>query len=299
MKSLAEILQHLFTPAHRRPIDEHLLREEATREMITEAEELLNRMTDKADGKNRKQTIKRKQKNWLIKVKVTQQTIKVFMKDTKFSNSAVHKRITIVCFRKYVKSKDGVGICKMASIHYVKDGRAHVRSIKESPLFQGIFFRIHRLDEAFIHGGSLPSLEVTASSLKHQASLTEDVRLLHDEAKRYVDTLKTFTVDPLIENRLVKLIEQLKKLQADFDLLDYEEKHTVRRMFRQDIPQLMNTFLALSLKHQLEQKEDVFVSLSRMELTLIDFQEQLEKARMEKMEHLIRLQTLRYERQNR
>ncbi|WP_100407273.1 hypothetical protein [Bacillus solitudinis] len=296
MNMLANTLLEMFTPAHRRPVDEHLLRDEATRLLISNTEQLLNVMIEKANGQNKKLTFKRKHKNWRLKIKASQKFIKVIMNDSKHSTAPIHKRMTIVCYRKYIKSKQGVGFCKEATIQYIKDGRAHVRSIKESTTFHGVFFRIHRLDEALIHGG--PPLQThTNYSASFQGTLTEDVRILLDETKRYLESINVFSLDPLIESRLKRIADQASKLEVDFQLLDFEEKHTVRRMLREDIPHLMNAFLSLSLKHQLEQKEEVFVTLSKMELTLIDYQEQLEKSRIERINHLLRLQAIRYERE--
>ncbi len=301
MRTLSESSFFRFlTPAHRRPVEEHLLRDEATKKLLTQTENLLDNIIQKSDGYNRKRSIRRKQKEFHIKVKITHKLIKVTLSDTKHSRSPVHKQFNIVCYRKYRKAKNGIGVCKEATIHYVKDGRAHIRSIRDSSLFHGIFFRIHRLDEAYVHGGERDkagSLELLATQERRLLDTqSDDLKLLYEESKRYVDSVKQFSVDPLIENRLLRLLTQVSKLQDDFDLLDYEEKHIVRRMLREDIPKLLNTFLSLSLTHQLEQKEKVFVALSQMELTIIDYQNQLEKARVERMNHLLRLQELRYRR---
>jgi hypothetical protein len=285
-----------LTPAHKRPVEEHLLKDAATQTLIHQTEDLLERMLERADGQNKPRIIRRKHKAYKIKIKINHKQILIKMNDTKHTNAAIHKRITIICYRKYLKAKNGVGLCREASIHYLKDGRAHVRKVSDSPLFNGLFYRIHRLDEAYSNGasGALTPLELNSlqsAGLSHQ----QDFRLIRQEASRYLDTVKQFTVDPLIENRLQRILRQTEKLQEDFELLDYEEKHTVRRMLKEDIPKLLNTFLSLSVKNQLDHKEDVFVSLSQMELTLISYHEQLEEKRMEKMNHLLRLQKIRYE----
>lgn len=285
-----------LTPAHKRPVEEHLLKDAASQKLIHEAESLIERMIEKADGQNKQRVIKRKHKEFVIKIKLTHKQITLKMNDTKYTNSAIHKRITITCYRKYMKAKNGVGVIREASIHYLKNGRAHVRQVAESTLFNGLFYRIHRLDEAYTNGTSSALTLAEVNSLKAPAlNKQQDISLIRQEAIRYLDTVKKFSVDPLIENRLTRIIKQVEKLQEDFDLLDYEEKHTVRRMLKEDIPNLLNTFLSLSMKNQLDHKEDVFVSLSQMELTLITFYEQLEEKRREHMNHLLRLQKLRYE----
>ncbi len=295
-------IQTFFTPAHKKPVDEHILRDRTTRNLIEDTEELLVRMVKNAPPHNKKRTIRRKQKEWLVKVKVTHTFITVTMMDLKHSTSPIKKRIVITCYRKYMKANDGIGVCKEASIRYVKDGRAHTRSVRESPLLNSLFYRIHHLDLAFSNervGPDQTSKELLLNQQQLlQSTSPNDVTLLVEEAKRYIDTVKQFTVDPAIANRLQRIIGQAHKLQNDFTLLDFEERHTVRRMFREDIPSVIHTFLSLSLKHQLEQKENVYVALSKMELTLIDYVEQLEKLRVERMDHLLKLQSLRYNRQS-
>ncbi|WP_413380623.1 hypothetical protein [Alkalihalobacillus sp. 1P02AB] len=288
-----------FTPAHKRAVDEHLLRDEATTKLIKTGEKLIDHLISKAPGYNQKRSLRRKQKQSVVRLKINHKFIKLQLLDTKYSVSPIQKRITIICYRHYVRAKNGVGICKEASINYMKDGTWHVRSLKQSSLFQGIFFRIHRLDEAFSQGqnqteGSLELLDKQKELLG--TSKTDHLPLLLEESKRFFDSVEQFSINPLIQNRLERLIKQASKLSSDFDLLDYEEKHIVRRMFKEDVPKLLNTFLSLSLKNQLEQKENIFVTLSKMELTLIDYHNQLEKARVEKMNHLIRLQEMRYNR---
>lgn len=293
-------IQDFFTPSHKKPVDEHILRDRTTRKLIEDTEELLMRMTQNAPPSNKKRTIRRKTKEWTIKVKVNHTFITVMMFDQKHSPAPIKKRIIITCFRKYMKAKDGVGVCKEASIRYMKDGRVQTRSVRESPVLHTLFYRIHHLDLAFANEQVTPGTTSQAILANQQQLLKTatgtDVALLVEEAKRYIDTVKQFTVDPTIENRLERLIHQAHKIKDDFELLDFEERHTVRRMFREDIPSLLHTFLSLSVKHQLEQKEKVFVALSKMELTLIDYTERLERLRVERMDYLLKLQSLRYER---
>ncbi|ARK30375.1 hypothetical protein [Halalkalibacter krulwichiae] len=288
-----------FTPAHKKTVDEHLLREKTTRNLIEDTEALLERMAANAPSYNKKHSMRRKQKDWLIKVKVNHNLISVIMMDLKHSPSPIKKRFVIICYRKYMKSKDGVGVCKEASIRYIKDGRAQVRSIQQSPLFHAIFFRIHQLDLAYSNelvSIGQPSTEVLANQeTLLQASPTNDLTILLEESHRYIHTVKQFSLDPVIESRLSRVLKQAEKLKDDFLLLDFEERHTVRRMFKNDIPTLLHTFLSLSVKNQLEHKENLYVTLSKMELTLIGYVERLEKLKVERMDHLLKLQSLRYD----
>ncbi|WP_332693154.1 hypothetical protein [Halalkalibacter lacteus] len=289
----------IFIPAHKKQVEEHLIRDTTTRKLIDDTEELLIRIAEKAPSSNQKKTVRRKQKEWLIKVKVTHTFISVVMIDAKHSSSPIKKRFVIKCYRKYMKAKNGVGLCKEATIRYMKDGRAHIRSIRESPMFHNLFYRIHHLDLAFSNDQvtfDQPSKKLLVNQ-QHllQETNTNDVTYLLEEAKRYVQTVKQFSVDPVIESRMHRLIQQAQKLQEDFLLLDFEERHIVRRMFKEDIPSMIHTYLSLSLKHQLEHKENIYITLSKMELTLIDYVERLEKLKVERMNYLFQLQTLRYD----
>ncbi|MDT8859942.1 hypothetical protein N0O92_06830 [Alkalihalobacillus sp. MEB130] len=289
----------MFTPAHKKPVEDHIIRDTVTRKMVEDAEELLMRMAKNAPPSNQKKSVRRKQKEWTIKVKVTHKWISVIMLDQKQSTSAVKKRIVIVCYRKYMKAKNGIGVCKEASIRYMKDGRAQIRSIRDSSLFQSTFYRIHQVDAAFSND-SITYEQTSKELLTNQQTQLQDTKstdllYLLEEAKRYVQTVQQFSVDPLIESRMQRLIQQGEKLQDDFSLLDFEERHVVRRMFKEDVPTIVHTYLSLSLKHQLEHKEDLYVALSKMELTLIGYVERLEQLRVQRMNHLLKLQQIRYD----
>ncbi|WP_062046882.1 hypothetical protein [Bacillus sp. JCM 19034] len=297
MKLMHE-LRSFFTPAHKKPVEEHLIRDSTTRRLIEDAENLLVRISENKPKNTN--VIKRKQREWSIKVKLKQQMIHVIMTDSKHSTAPIKKRFTIICYRKYVKANDGVGVCKEASIHYLKDGRSHTRSIKDSPLFQTLFYRIHYLDSVLSNEISTIT-ESPKSLLQHQEQLlkTSDHNQLHvliDEAKRYKQLLAKFQVDPSIEHRLARILEHSSMLVEDFAMLDFEERHTVRRMLREDIPSLLHSYISLSTKHRLEQQENVYLTLFKMELTLIDYKEKIEKERVARMDQLFKLQSMRYDR---
>ncbi|MBM7840221.1 hypothetical protein JOC54_003501 [Alkalihalobacillus xiaoxiensis] len=286
----------LFTPAYKRPVDDHIIQDETTIRLINDTERLLKRMTDNATGKNERKSVRRRQKDWDIRVKVSYNQIRVLVSDTKQSSSPVHKRFRIVCFRKYVKAVDGVGKVKESTIHYLKDGRMHVRSLQNVSQLKGIFHAIHLMDLAYvgtkINDVSLERLNGHEKQLKSEQA--NDIKFLAQEAKRYVQAMDTLSIDPMLDNRLKRILSHVSKLEDDFQLFGYEDKHTVRRLLREDIPNLMGAFLALSKKNQLEQRDNVFVSLSKMELSLISLKEDLEKTKIERMEHVMRLQELRY-----
>ncbi|WP_169871022.1 hypothetical protein [Shouchella patagoniensis] len=289
-------LLDFFTPAHKRPVDDHIIQDETTIRLLNDTERLLKRMTDNATGKNERKSVRRRQKDWDIRVKVSYNNIRVIVADTKHSRSPVHKRFRIICFRKYVKSTDGVGKIKEATIHYLKDGRMHVRSLQNVSHLKGVFHAIHLLDLAYVGTKvtdvSLERLNGHEKQLKSEQA--NDIKFLAQEARRYVQAMDTLSLDPMLDNRLNRILTHVSKLEDDFHLFNYEDKHTVRRLLREDMPNVMGAFLALSKKNQLDQRDNVFVSLSKMELTLISLQDDLEKIKVERMEHVMKLQELRY-----
>lgn len=78
-------------------------------------------------------------------------------------------------------------------------------------------------------------------------------------------------------------------------MLEIEERYTIKRMLSEDIPNLLHTYLSLNAANQLAQKENLFVALSKMELTLMRYAEQLEQLRLQKMEHIIKVNEQRYD----
>ncbi|MFB4211417.1 hypothetical protein ACE1TH_05800 [Shouchella sp. JSM 1781072] len=289
-------LLDFFTPAYKKPVDDHIIQDETTTRLINDTERLLKRMTDNATGKNERKNIRRRQKDWDIRVKINYNYIRLIVSDTKNSRSPIHKRLRIVCHRKYIKSSNGMGKVKEATIHYLKDGRMHVRSLLNVSHFKGILYGIHQLDLAYV--GTKTS-EVSLERLSgHEQQLkseqANDIRVLVQEANRYVQAMDTLSIDPMLDNRLQRILTHVGKLEDDFHLFDFEDKHTVRRLLREDIPNLMGAFFALSKKNQMEQRDNVFVSLSKMELSLIRLTEHLEKTKVERMDHVMRLQELRY-----
>ncbi|MCD8500904.1 MAG: hypothetical protein LRY71_03515 [Bacillaceae bacterium] len=109
------------------------------------------------------------------------------------------------------------------------------------------------------------------------------------DLKRITTHSAKLTFDPIIEKKLTLILSQIEPIVPDFHLLDIEDRHIIKRMLKDDIPKLLHSFLSLTIQQQLEQKEKVFIALSRMELKLISLKKELEKMRLEKIEHLLKL----------
>ena len=285
-----------WLPDHIRPVEDRYLSDEASRILISEAEKLLETLIEHAENGADIKALRKKEKAYRIYCKVKRRKIKLLLYDTKYSSALVKKRIHIECFRKYIKAVNGVGKCTHTSIHYIHQGETYVRSIKKSPFVQPLLYKIDMLDDAllgqFIDKSRLTSFQ-GAIKEKNQDAIT----LLQD-MKRVVNYQASHTLDPLLESRLVRIIEEAEKIITHYDLLEIEDKHLIKRLLRNDIPKLMHTYLSLSAKNQMLSKEDVFVSLAKMELTLLSVVEQVENSKLTQLQHLLKLNERRYSSKN-
>ncbi|WP_096200863.1 hypothetical protein [Bacillus sp. FJAT-45350] len=280
-----------FLPDKHKPVDERLLSDEISSELIFSGEQLIDSVINKSDGQNKNRTItKKNDKRFKITLKISKKRIKIILMDTGASTAPIKKRIQIECFRKYFKSTNGIGKCKEASINYIDSKKTFVRSVRKSSHLQSIFYKIDMLDDALM--GQLIN-DTSSTQVKTLKTGSEEGQLIL-ELKRITNHKSTLGLDPLLENKVSRILKESEKLFPDFSLLDIEERHIVRRMLREDIPNLIHTYLSLSPKNQLLQKEQIFITLSKMELTIISYVERMEKAQIQHLEHLVKLNNLRY-----
>lgn len=285
----------IFVPDRFRPIDDRILSDSYSQSLIKETEHVLDKLIEQSNKYNANRTIRKRQLEYKILIKIKKKKISVVFQDTHLSKSNIKKKIYLQCYRKYFKSHKGLGKWIESTIHYVEDGKTYVRSVRKSAMLQAIFFKVDRLDDALM--GQLISENVDTAQAKVNIPIQEkelEVKQIFLETKRILTHKDSWSLDPLIENRLQRILQEADKLLPDFSLLDIEERYTVKRMLGEDIPNLLHTYLSLTPEHQLKQKENIFVTLSRMELTLIDLTSKLENARLEKMEHLIKINEKRY-----
>ncbi|WP_209122656.1 hypothetical protein [Alkalihalobacillus sp. BA299] len=281
-------------PDRLRPVQDEILLEEATLYTLHEAERILEHVIQQSSKYSKNRTVKKKHHEYVITVKIKKKMISLIIFDTYYSKSKFKKRIYIQCYRKHFKADHGVGKCKEASIHYTKDKKTYVRSVKKSPYTQNLFYKIDKLDDALLGQLIQNEKEANYPSRINQLKSNDQVKSLVIETNRLISHTRKLHIDPLIEKRLEHIIDHTEALLPEFSLLEIEERHMVKRMLNDDIPNLIHTFLSLSPENKLEQRENVFVALSKMELTLIRLKEDLEKARVERMEHLLKLNYLRY-----
>ncbi|MEB1806767.1 MAG: hypothetical protein LPK26_05655 [Bacillaceae bacterium] len=282
-------------PDRLRPVQDEILSDEATLETLHEAERILEHVIKQSSKYSKNRTVKKKHHEYVITVKIKKKMISLTILDTYYSKSKYKKRIYIQCYRKYFKADHGVGKCKEASIHYTKNKKTFVRSVKKSPYTQNLFYKIDKLDDALL--GQLiqsDNEEENYIPQTNQLKSNDQVKSLVMETNRLISHTRKLHIDPLIEKRLEQIIDHTEVLLPDFSLLEIEERHMMKRMLNEDIPNLVHTYLSLSPENKKEQRENVFVTLSKMELTLILLKEDLEKARVQRMEHLLKLNHLRY-----
>ncbi|MDE5411848.1 hypothetical protein [Alkalihalobacterium chitinilyticum] len=282
-------------PDRLRPVQDEILSDEATLETLHEAERILEHVIKQSSKYSKNRTVKKKHHEYVITVKIKKKMISLTILDTYYSKSKYKKRIYIQCYRKYFKADHGVGKCKEASIHYTKNKKTFVRSVKKSPYTQNLFYKIDKLDDALL--GQLiqsDNEEENYIPQTNQLKSNDQVKSLVMETNRLISHTRKLHIDPLIEKRLEQIIDHTEMLLPDFSLLEIEERHMMKRMLNEDIPNLVHTYLSLSPENKKEQRENVFVTLSKMELTLIRLKEDLEKARVQRMEHLLKLNHLRY-----
>ncbi|MCT8138959.1 hypothetical protein H1D32_15310 [Anaerobacillus sp. CMMVII] len=162
---------------------------------------------------------------------------------------------------------------------------------------QGILYKLDMLDDALI-GRLVKNNEHEIRPQATNSPLTEkqeELRNLLVEMKRITNHNLSLAVDPMIEHRLGRVLQHIEKITPDFHLLDIEERHMIKRILREDLPNLLHSYVSLSQLQRLEQKENVFVAISRIELKILRIVDQMEKMKLERMEHLLRLNKVRYE----
>ncbi|SDN35725.1 hypothetical protein [Alkalicoccus daliensis] len=283
-----------FLPSYMKPLDEPGLMNEHTREFVYEAEEFISDLAALSELPRVNKTFKRSIQGFTYKIKIKQRKIHVEMIDTQKSASAMKKRVFITMFRSHIKQESGTGKLIDSTIYFQKDGKTQVRSVRKHPLFQSIFYHVHRLDLS-IAGEPLPKELPQSEPVAQSTNMT-----IAQEAASLVDALsdaqKRFKhLDHPLLLQLDKMYGSMQKTSEEYSLLDVEEKHHLKRMILHDIPNLLQTYDSLSNEQKKESYPRVQQSLLNM-FQFIDKQaNDLQATRMERMEHLLQLNDLRYD----
>lgn len=287
----------IFLPNRYRLVDDEILADEYSLKLLTETERILDKLIEQGNKYNSNRTIRKKHLEYKITIKIKKKKISVTIADTHLTKSRYQKKIFLQSYRKYFKTNKGARKWIDTTIQYTKNGKTYVRNVAKSPFLHAIFYKIDRLDDALI--GQLIAAPVDQLSYTtHQIEKDSEIKQLYLEAKRLFTHNKQLAIDPLIENRLKRILDETEKILPDFSLLEIEERYTIKRMLNEDIPNLLHTYLSLSVSNQIAQKENLFISLSKMELTLINYSEKLESLRLNKMEHIMRVNEQRYDTNN-
>lgn len=287
-----------WIPDRLKPVPLDIVSDQYSQTLIKETEIFIEDIIQLSETEKTNRIFKRKSKEYKLSLKIRKKRMKLDISDQKGAMSPIKKRVIIDLYRKIYKTKNGVGKIVDATIYYSYQGTNFVRTIKQSSPFHGIFYKLDMLDDAMIgrlmKDSSQPfdRISTNHSTLDNK---NEEVLKLMLELKRITTHAEKLTLDPIIERKLNSIISQIDPIIPDYHLLEIEDRHVIKRMLKDDLPQLLHSFFSLTLTQQLEQKEKVYVALSRIELKLISLIRDLEKMRLEKIEHLLRLNEVRYD----
>jgi hypothetical protein len=284
-------------PNYMKPLDEPALLNEHTKEFVYEAEEFISDLSALSELPRLNKTFKRSIQGFAYKIKIKQKKIHLEMADTSKSPSNIKKRVYITIYRKNVKMENGFGKIIDSTIYYHLNGKAVVRNIRKHPLFLSLFHHIHRLDLS-LSGETVNVEEIRDHPVQEEQNLApaEDekgqVKILLSSAEH---TRKYYrAVAPDVEKRLEIIYAELLRCTEEFHLLDLEEKHHMKRMIQHDLPNLLNTFQSLNETQKEEKYKEMISTLSNMTNFLRKQADDLQSTRMDRMNHLLKLNELRY-----
>ncbi|OIJ14758.1 hypothetical protein BKP37_07195 [Anaerobacillus alkalilacustris] len=286
-----------WLPDRLRPVKEVIISDQYSQALLLETEKFIDDIIQVTEIERMNRVFKRKTTQMKLQIKIRKKRLRIDICDQKLSEAPIKKRIIIEVFRKIYKTKNGTGKVLEATIYYSYQGKSYVRSVKRSPFLHGIFYKLDMLDDALI--GRL--VKQNEQEIRNQATNTsptekqEEIRNLLVEMKRISNHNHHLAVDPIIENRLGSIIQQIDRIVPDFHLLDIEDRHTIKRVVREDLPNLLHSYLALTQIQQLEQKENFIVAIARIETKIISLIKQMETMKLDRMEQLFRLNKIRYD----
>ncbi len=284
-------------PDRLKPVKDEYISDQYSHALFTETEKFIDDIINLSEMERINRVFKRKTTQFKILLKIKKKRMRLDICDQRGSESPIKKRVIIDIYRKIYKSTNGIGKVVEATIYYTYQGQSIVRSVKRSPYFQGIFYKLDMLDDALI-GRLVKTNEHEVRPQAIQSPPTEkqeELRNLLVEMKRISNHNHSLSVDPLLENRLNKVVQHIEKITPDFHLLEIEDRHMIKRVLKEDLPNLLHSYVSLTPLQQLEQKENVFIAISRIEVNILKIIDHMEKAKLERMEHLLRLNKVRYD----
>jgi glutaredoxin-related protein len=289
-------------PNYMKPLEEPSLLNEHTKEFVYQAEEFISDLSALSELPRIDKTFKRSIQGFSYKIKIKQKKIHVEMVDTNKSSSNIKKRVYISTYRKNIKMENGFGKILDSTIYYHIEGKTVVRNVRRHSLFLSIFHHLHRLDLS-LSGETFNQEPVKISSenekeqqLKPTADHQDQVKALLSSAEH---TYKQFrTIDQKVDQSLKDILTEIKRCNEEFQLLDLEEKHHMKRMIQHDLPNLLNTYDSLSENQKKYTYNEMVSSLKSMRSFLQLQANDLQETRMDRMNYLLKLNELRYDSNN-
>ncbi|CAM3723506.1 hypothetical protein [Alkalicoccus chagannorensis] len=287
-------------PNYMKPLDEPSLMNENMREFIYEAEEFISDLAALAELPRMNKTFKRSIQGFTYKVKMKPKKLLVEMIDTHKSASTMKKRVFITVHRSHHKSENGSGKVADSTIYYQKSGRTYVRSVRRHESFQTLFYHLHRLDMS-LSGQTTellpPGQEAKPAAIESTSTMPAQEPLMMQQSLQELRRETKGLTESMTEH-LSLLEEELQQATEEYHLFAVEERYELKRMMLHDIPDLIRTFSSLSDTQRQESAPRVENSLARMLTHLRSYTEDLEKTRMDRMNHVLQVQQLRYEQED-
>ncbi|AOM82858.1 hypothetical protein [Salisediminibacterium beveridgei] len=288
-------------PNYMKPLDEPALLNQHTREFVYEAEEFISDLAALSELPRMNKTFKRSVHGLSYKIKIKPKKIHLELADTNKSSSAIKKKVFITIFRKHVRMENGFGKVIDSSIYYQLSGNTYVRNIRRHSYFLPLFHHLHRLDLS-LSGESLQSFDELNKKHENQNEI-ESVQTPGTDNEQ-VDSLKQSIYhtqrafskyDPALQSELDKLAGEFNRCLEEFHLLDIEEKHHIKRMAQHDLPNLIQTYYSLTETQRQEKQRELINALQNMNSFLKEQANDLQSTRVDRMNHLLRLTSIRYE----
>lgn len=281
-----------------KPLEEPSLLNEHTKEFVYEAEEFISDLSALSELPRLNKTFKRSIQGFAYKIKIKQKKIHLEMIDTNKSSSNIKKRVYITTYRKNIKMENGFGKLIDSSIYYQFQGKTIVRNVRKHPYFLSVFHHLHRLDLS-LSGESIKIEDLESKTPTNQEQSLEPTTNHKDQIKALLSsaehTYKQYrTIDIKVDQSMKHLLNEIHRCTEDFHLLDLEEKHHMKRMIQHDLPNLLNTYDSLTEDQKKNTYPQMIVSLSNMRSFLQRQADDLHSTRLDRMNHLLKLNELRY-----
>ncbi|WP_347550220.1 hypothetical protein ABFG93_01535 [Pseudalkalibacillus hwajinpoensis] len=271
-------------PSQFKTVEASLLQDESSTSFLSYAEHLLDEFIDKLDPSSDKpQKWKRSEGGFTIYLKIRRNLILFSGYDSQKNRASTPKKFFIQWERQTLVKRNS-GRCKQGTILINDRGRIIKRNIKRSPYFTGIFQRIKLLDHTLIGSSQSSTLNQMDPALFNHL----------DRLKKIVDHSM---ISGVIHSRSARLVKLFSEILPEIELLDLEERHIVKRMLSTELPDLLTGYISLSSENKEIRHQDLFQALCQMELTLHEFLEKLEGHRLSRVDHLLKVSKIRYDKQ--